>query len=81
MRVRRNKLVLGDIEIVIVLKLFTLAFKLVAVLGFNNLVVGVIAILRAVPTGIVDIDQIKGFIVLITSMNIGRYWRLKWIIV
>ncbi|WP_164996145.1 hypothetical protein [Proteus alimentorum] len=45
---------LGDIEIVIVLKLFTLAFKLVAVLGFNNLVVGVIAILRAVPTGIFE---------------------------
>ncbi|WP_231039846.1 hypothetical protein [Proteus alimentorum] len=63
MCIRRNKLVLGDIEIVIVLKLLALAFKLVAVLGFNNLVVGVIAVLRPVPA------------------NIGRYWRLKWIIV
>lgn len=65
LRIRWDKLVLGDIEIAIVLKLLALTFKLVAVLGFNNLVVGVIAILCTVPASIVDIDQIKSFIVLI----------------
>ncbi|EST58049.1 hypothetical protein K151_2108 [Proteus hauseri ZMd44] len=50
--IRWNKLVLDDIEVVIVLKLLALTFKLVAVLGFNNLVVGVIAVLRPVPANV-----------------------------
>ncbi|WP_208105176.1 hypothetical protein [Proteus sp. G2669] len=55
MCIRWNKLMLCDIEIAIVLKLLALAFKLIAVLRFNNLVVGVIAVLCAVPTRIIDI--------------------------
>ena len=46
---------LCDVQVVIVLKLLALAFKLVAILGFNNLVVGVIAVLCAAPMGIIDL--------------------------